>query len=240
MLFMRIYNTALMIFLLISIFKNGVVGDLTRKEVFCGLSFPISIFTACTCGVTDRVPSSSSIGLVIVVILFMNIVACHFYMLPFYVNLFLFMGIERLNTRFQELVAVGEKNSNAKASRKVSKKQRENVLNISMPRSKGKLGKQGYPKLDVQTNRVRRLKAQKAEPLVKEEGEMSDTEEVYEQFKEVKWMEWCEDVMVEEEKTLKRLQRLQSTSADLPKEKVLLSFWISHLSRLFYFLIFFI
>lgn len=120
-----------------------------------------------------------------------------------------------------ELVAVGEKNSNAKASRKVSKKQRENVLNISMPRSKGKLGKQGYPKLDVQTNRVRRLKAQKAEPLVKEEGEMSDTEEVYEQFKEVKWMEWCEDVMVEEEKTLKRLQRLQSTSADLPKEKVL-------------------
>ncbi|XP_058199192.1 protein CHROMATIN REMODELING 5 isoform X3 [Rhododendron vialii] len=120
-----------------------------------------------------------------------------------------------------ELVAVGEKNSNAKASGKVSKKQRENVLNISMPRSKGKQGKQGSSKLDVQTNRFRQLKAQKAEPLMKEEGEMSDTEEVYEQFKEVKWMEWCEDVMVEEEKTLKRLQRLQSTSADLPKEKVL-------------------
>ncbi|KAF7120884.1 hypothetical protein RHSIM_Rhsim13G0216000 [Rhododendron simsii] len=120
-----------------------------------------------------------------------------------------------------ELVAVGEQNSNAKASRKVSKKQRENVLNISIPRSKGKQGKQGSSKLDVQTNRVRQLKAQKAEPLMKEEGEMSDTEEVYEQFKEVKWMEWCEDVMVEEEKTLKRLQRLQSTSADLPKEKVL-------------------
>ena len=49
---------------------------------------------------------------------------------------------------------------------------------------------------------------------------MSDNEEVYEQFKEVKWREWCEDVMVDEEKTLKRLQRLQSTSADLPKETV--------------------
>ncbi|TKY46707.1 CHROMATIN REMODELING 5 [Spatholobus suberectus] len=50
---------------------------------------------------------------------------------------------------------------------------------------------------------------------------MSDDEEVYEQFKEVKWMEWCQDVMVEEMKTLKRLHRLQTTSANLPKEKVL-------------------
>lgn len=49
---------------------------------------------------------------------------------------------------------------------------------------------------------------------------MSDNEEVYEQFKEVKWMEWCEDVMMDEERTLKRLQKLQTTSADLPKEKV--------------------
>lgn len=69
--------------------------------------------------------------------------------------------------------------------------------------------------------RGRAAKGQKkVEPLVKEEGEMSDNEEVYEQFKEVKWMEWCEDVMVYEEKTLKRLQRLQTTSADLPKDKV--------------------
>lgn len=58
--------------------------------------------------------------------------------------------------------------------------------------------------------------------MAKEEGEMSDNEEVYEQFKEVKWMEWCQDVMLDEEKTLKRLQKLQSTSADLPKEKVCL------------------
>ncbi|XP_073225049.1 protein CHROMATIN REMODELING 5-like isoform X4 [Cicer arietinum] len=34
-------------------------------------------------------------------------------------------------------------------------------------------------------------------------------------------MEWCQDVMVEEMKMLKRLHRLQTTSANLPKEKVL-------------------
>ena len=73
-------------------------------------------------------------------------------------------------------------------------------------------------------NKGRPQKPMKLEPLVKEEGEMSDNEEVYEQFKEVKWMEWCEDVMVDEIKTLKRLQRLQTTSADLPKEKVHISF----------------
>ncbi|GFZ20725.1 chromatin remodeling 5 [Actinidia rufa] len=119
-----------------------------------------------------------------------------------------------------ELVAIGGKNSNAKVGRKASKQQKETLLNTSVSR-KGKQGKPGSPKLKVQMSRVRALKAQKAEPLVKEEGEMSDTEEVYEQFKKVKWMEWCEDVMVEEEKTLRRLQRLQTTSADLPKEQVL-------------------
>ncbi|GMH00010.1 hypothetical protein Nepgr_001849 [Nepenthes gracilis] len=37
-------------------------------------------------------------------------------------------------------------------------------------------------------------------------------------------MEECEDVMMSKEKTLRRLQRLQSTSSDLPKEKVHLIF----------------
>lgn len=69
--------------------------------------------------------------------------------------------------------------------------------------------------------KARSQRAQRTEPLVKEEGEMSDNEEVYEQFKEVKWMEWCEDVMMDEERTLKHLQRLQTTSANLPKDKVL-------------------
>lgn len=59
------------------------------------------------------------------------------------------------------------------------------------------------------------------EPQVKEEGELSESEqERYQQFKEEKWMEWCSDVMEEQMPTLKRLEKLQTTSVDLPKEKV--------------------
>lgn len=85
---------------------------------------------------------------------------------------------------------------------------------------KGRQWKPSSPRRNVQMNKGRNPKSQKMEPLVKEEGEMSDNDEVYEQFKEVKWREWCEDVMIDEERTLKRLQKLQSISADLPKEKV--------------------
>ncbi|CAA3031731.1 Hypothetical predicted protein [Olea europaea subsp. europaea] len=86
---------------------------------------------------------------------------------------------------------------------------------------KGKQMKSDFPNPSVQINSSRARKPQNVKPLVKEEGEMSDSGEVYEQFKEAKWMEWCEDVMIDEEKTLKHFQKLQSTSADLPKEKVL-------------------
>ncbi|KAG8371013.1 hypothetical protein BUALT_Bualt13G0042900 [Buddleja alternifolia] len=113
-----------------------------------------------------------------------------------------------------EVVAVGRKVSNVKVGRKNAKRQKETSTS-------GKQGKLGYPNANVQMNKTRNSRSQKTEPLVKEEGEMSDNEEVYEQFKEVKWMEWCEEVMIDEEKTLKRLQKLQSISADLPKEKVL-------------------
>ncbi|XP_011090163.1 protein CHROMATIN REMODELING 5 isoform X2 [Sesamum indicum] len=117
-----------------------------------------------------------------------------------------------------EVAAVGGKNSNVKVGRKNAKRQKETFMTS---RGRGRQGKPGSPSVNVQANRKRAPKSQKIEPLVKEEGEMSDNEEVYEQFKEVKWREWCEDVMIDEEKTLKRLQKLQSTSADLPKEKVL-------------------
>ncbi|KAI3461152.1 hypothetical protein Pfo_017815 [Paulownia fortunei] len=117
-----------------------------------------------------------------------------------------------------EVVAVGGKNSIVKVGRKNAKRQKETFISS---RGKGRQGKPASPGVNVQMNKRRAPKTQKIEPLVKEEGEMSDNEEVYEQFKEVKWMEWCEDVMIDEEKTLKRLQKLQSTSADLPKEKVL-------------------
>jgi chromodomain-helicase-DNA-binding protein 1 len=130
-----------------------------------------------------------------------------------------------------ELVAVGSgKNSNTKAGRKASKKQKEALQSVQALRGKGKTGKQGSSPskqgMNANINSSNRTlrnhskQAQKSsEPLVKEEGEMSDTEEVYEQFKEVKWREWCEDVMVNERKTLTRLHRLQTS--DLPTGEVI-------------------
>ncbi|GLT50732.1 hypothetical protein SLA2020_241980 [Shorea laevis] len=129
---------------------------------------------------------------------------------------------ERANSLLEmELVAVGGKHAKTKAGRKTSKKERENVVNVPVSRSRDKRGKPGSPKVSFKMGKDRAHRPQKVEPLAKEEGEMSDNEEVYEQFKEVKWMEWCEDVMIDEIKTLQRLQRLQTTSANLPKEKVL-------------------
>ncbi|KAK9053416.1 hypothetical protein SSX86_030050 [Deinandra increscens subsp. villosa] len=119
-----------------------------------------------------------------------------------------------------ELVAVGGKSSGYKAGRKGSKKQpKDHPPNNPTSRGKGKQLKPGGS--PVTNGKLKMTRGKKNEALVKEEGEMSDTEEVYEQFKEVKWMEWCEDVLIEEKKTLERLHRLQTTSADLPKEKVL-------------------
>lgn len=133
---------------------------------------------------------------------------------------------ERANALLEmELAAVGGKNANAKVGRKASKKGREkseNILNMPISRFRDKKGKPGSAKVNFQTSKDRFHKPQRVEqPLMKEEGEMSDNEEVYEQFKEVKWMEWCEDVMADEIRTLQRLQRLQATSDNLPKEKVL-------------------
>ncbi|XP_062082264.1 protein CHROMATIN REMODELING 5 isoform X3 [Humulus lupulus] len=120
-----------------------------------------------------------------------------------------------------ELAAFGGKNSSAKVGRKGSKKDRENILNVPISQSRVKKGKAGSALIVGKMNKDRSARSQKVEPLVKEEGEMSDNEEVYEKFKEEKWMEWCEDVMVDQMKTLGRLQRLQTTSANLPKDKVL-------------------
>ncbi|KAJ7012793.1 hypothetical protein NC653_002744 [Populus alba x Populus x berolinensis] len=129
---------------------------------------------------------------------------------------------ERANALLEmELAAVGGKNANAKGGRKASKKERENVLNFSAARGRDKKVKPGSVMVSVQTNKNRPQRPQRVEQLAKEEGEMSDNEELCEQFKEVKWMEWCEEVMFDEIKTLKRLNKLQTTSADLPKEKVL-------------------
>ncbi|CAL5201967.1 unnamed protein product [Lathyrus oleraceus] len=122
----------------------------------------------------------------------------------------------------QELAVLGVKNAYSKVGKKTSKKEKEHLVDISLSRGQEKKKNTGSYKVNVQMRKDRLQKPLKVEPIVKEEGEMSDDdEEVYEQFKEVKWLEWCQDVMVEEGKTLQRLQRLQRTSADLPKEKVL-------------------
>ncbi|XP_010557504.1 PREDICTED: protein CHROMATIN REMODELING 5 isoform X2 [Tarenaya hassleriana] len=129
---------------------------------------------------------------------------------------------ERANALLEmELAAAGGKNTNAKAIRKTSKKAKDNTVNQSTLSARDRRGKAGSTNVSLRATRDRPRRAQKAEPIAKEEGEMSDDEEVYEQFKEQKWMEWCEDVMAEEIKTLGRLQKLQTTSANLPKEKVL-------------------
>ncbi|KAI7734217.1 hypothetical protein M8C21_029963 [Ambrosia artemisiifolia] len=119
-----------------------------------------------------------------------------------------------------ELAAVGGKSFGNKGGRKGSKKQqKDHPPNNPTFRGKGKQLKPGGS--PVTNGKSKMTRGKKNETLAKEEGEMSDTEEVYEQFREVKWMEWCEDVLIQEKKTLERLHRLQTTSADLPKEKVL-------------------
>lgn len=120
-----------------------------------------------------------------------------------------------------EVAAVAGKKSNPKVRSNKSLKTAESFQNPPKNRGRGKGVKSNSLKPTSHVEKTRSQRTLKAEPLVKEEGEMSDNEEVYEQFKEVKWMEWCEDVMMDEERTLKRLQKLQTTSANLPKEKVL-------------------
>ncbi|CAN0922487.1 Protein CHROMATIN REMODELING 5 [Linum grandiflorum] len=122
-----------------------------------------------------------------------------------------------------ELTAAGGKSSKVRAARKASKKETGPLVNddaafrMRAKKMKSNLGMVS----NSQSGRNRHQKPQIVEPLVKEEGEMSDNEELSVQFKQMKWTEWCHDIMVQEIKTLKRLHRLQTTSADLPKETVL-------------------
>ncbi|KAK3127929.1 hypothetical protein QOZ80_7AG0580300 [Eleusine coracana subsp. coracana] len=69
---------------------------------------------------------------------------------------------------------------------------------------------------DIQKRKV-------VEAEAREEGEISESEAEtkYRLDKEEKWLEWCTEVLDEEQETLKRLDRLQNTSVNLPKEKVL-------------------
>lgn len=120
----------------------------------------------------------------------------------------------------QEFANINGKLAKGKGSRRNMKVDMENTV-VSNTRSKDPSLKSGSAKLNSRTKRESLQKRQRVEPRVKEEGEISESEpENYEHYKEEKWMEWCADVMGEEEQTLTRLERLQTTSLDLPKEKV--------------------
>ncbi|KAK8958001.1 CHD3-type chromatin-remodeling factor PICKLE [Platanthera zijinensis] len=119
----------------------------------------------------------------------------------------------------KEFANVNGKISKAKGSRKSSKKE-ESVTKTTWSKDVG--WKDSSPGPRSRSNKAPLQKRLKVEPTAKEEGELSESEqERYQQFKEEKWMEWCADVMEEEVQTLRRLERLQTTSLNLPKEKVL-------------------
>ncbi|XP_077218818.1 protein CHROMATIN REMODELING 5-like isoform X2 [Tasmannia lanceolata] len=118
----------------------------------------------------------------------------------------------------KEFAAVGGKNSKVK----VARSEAENHLKLSNTRSKVVQGKSAFPKRNVRTNQEPLHKRQRVENKVKEEGEISESEhDRYQRFKEERWRDWCSSVMDDEMRTLKRLEKLQTTSEDLPKEKVL-------------------
>ena len=78
------------------------------------------------------------------------------------------------------------KNTYAKVGKKPSKKEREHLVNISLSSGQEKKKQLGSSKFNVKIRKDGLQKPLKVEPIVKEEGEMSDDEEVHEQFKEVK------------------------------------------------------
>ncbi|XP_058107074.1 protein CHROMATIN REMODELING 5 isoform X1 [Magnolia sinica] len=136
----------------------------------------------------------------------------------------------------KEFAAVGGKSTKAKVARKPPKSDGDNLHKFSSTRSKEVQGRVRFPKQSVGTIKEPLRKRQKVEPRIKEEGEISESEqERYhsQQFREEKWREWCENEMHGEMKTLGRLEELQTTSEDLPKEKVLFKIrkYLQHLGR---------
>ncbi|CAN6219810.1 unnamed protein product [Urochloa humidicola] len=102
---------------------------------------------------------------------------------------------------------------------------RQTVNNDSSSGTRSMRGRQkdAQEKDDNKLNKDDILKRKIVEPEAREEGEISESEAEtkYRLDKEEKWLEWCSEVLDEEQETLKRLDRLQNTSVNLPKEKVL-------------------
>ncbi|KAL6010020.1 Protein CHROMATIN REMODELING 5 [Asimina triloba] len=123
----------------------------------------------------------------------------------------------------KEFAAVSGNSSKAKVAPKHAKNDGDNLQKSLNTRSKEGQGKTRSSKAHVGTNKEPPQKRQRVEPRIKEEGEISDSEQERhhsKQFREEKWREWCEDQMHDERKTLGRLEELQTTSEDLPKEKM--------------------
>ena len=76
------------------------------------------------------------------------------------------------------------------------------------------------------SNKDMSMKRQNVEASVKEEGEISETEEprykekLDQEAREERWRDWCETNMQDHLQILKRLEKLQRTSSDLPKDEV--------------------
>ncbi|GLJ30893.1 hypothetical protein SUGI_0614590 [Cryptomeria japonica] len=124
-----------------------------------------------------------------------------------------------------------EKETNTKilSTEKPSAKGEKYLSKTSFGDFKEGHGKSYHSKQRIKPNREHFQKHLKIE-RVKEEGEISESEEpqyqryrekIDQETKEERWREWCADVMYDQLRTLKRLQKLQATSVDLPKEEVL-------------------
>ncbi|CAL5061208.1 unnamed protein product [Urochloa decumbens] len=119
----------------------------------------------------------------------------------------------------KEYAKFSGKSSKAKAGA------RQTVNNDSSSGTRSMRGRQkdAQEKDDNKSNKDDIQKRKIVEAEAREEGEISESEAEtkYRLDKEEKWLEWCSEVLDEEQETLKRLDRLQNTSVNLPKEKVL-------------------
>jgi chromodomain-helicase-DNA-binding protein 1 len=119
---------------------------------------------------------------------------------------------------FKEYAKLSGKSSKAKAGAR----QTANNDSSSGTRSMRGRQKDAQGKDDSKLNKDEIQKRKIVEAEAREEGEISESEAEtkYRLDKEEKWLEWCSEVLDEEQETLKRLNRLQNTSLNLPKEKV--------------------
>ncbi|RCV14363.1 hypothetical protein SETIT_2G419600v2 [Setaria italica] len=119
----------------------------------------------------------------------------------------------------KEYAKFSGKSSKAKAGAR----QTVNNDNSGGTRSMRGRQKDAQEKDDNKLNKDEIQKRKIVEAEAREEGEISESEAEtkYRLDKEEKWLEWCSEVLDEEQETLKRLDRLQNTSLNLPKEKVL-------------------